>query len=159
MSEASSPVREPLVRYCAQCGEDVTANGAIPERFGEPFCSEAHADEFVRGVRAARLRAAAPAAGQAATVTPSVPGRSSTWTDKLKKSLCWGAPVLLLLAIPLLRSGDTLAAASGSVLSVLALLACPLGMFFMMRAMGGMHGARNRGTPDDAKTRAPARKE
>jgi hypothetical protein len=45
--------------------------------------------------------------------------------------------VLLLLAIPLLWSGGW-AAAGGSLLSVLAFLACPLGMYFMMRSMTSM---------------------
>jgi hypothetical protein len=71
----------------------------------------------------------------------------------LKRAACWGAPVLLLLAMPLIWSGGW-AAAGGSLLSVLALLACPLGMYFMMRSMGSMqhqqsaseaeHGKENR---------------
>jgi len=65
--------------------------------------------------------------------------------DYLKQGACWGAPLLLLLAIPLFWSGSATAATGGSILSVLALLACPLGMFFMMRAMGNMgHGAQPR---------------
>ena len=53
-------------------------------------------------------------------------------------------PALLLLAMPLVWSGGW-AAAGGSLLSVLALLACPLGMYFMMRSKTSMqhrHGAR-----------------
>jgi hypothetical protein len=44
----------------------------------------------------------------------------------------------LILAIPLIWSGGW-AATGGSLLSVLALLACPLGMYFMMRGMTNMH--------------------
>ena len=65
------------------------------------------------------------------------------WRDLLKRAACWVAPVLLLLAIPLIWSGGW-AAAGGSLLSVLAVLACPLGMYFMMRSMGStqhQHGA------------------
>jgi hypothetical protein len=36
------------------------------ERFGERFCSEAHAEEFAAGVRAARMQAAAQLAPAAA---------------------------------------------------------------------------------------------
>ena len=70
-------------------------------------------------------------------------GGRRTWKDYLERGACWGAPLLLILAIPLFWSGGTAAAAGGSILSVLALLACPLGMFFMMRAMGNMsHGGQ-----------------
>ena len=55
----------------------------------------------------------------------------------MKRAACWGTPVLMLLAIPLIWSGGW-AAAGGSLLSVAALLACPLGMYFMMRGMIGM---------------------
>jgi hypothetical protein len=70
-----------------------------------------------------------------------------------KPAACWGAPVLLLLAIPLLWSGGW-ATAGRSLLSVLALVACPLGMYVMMRGMTGIqhgsdprppHGAKGRG--------------
>lgn len=123
-------------RYCAFCGLSINAEEPAIERFGEPLCSEDHAAGFVKGVRAARAQAAVAAAeaeGQSGRAHPSF-----TWGAKLKKSLCWGAPVLLLLALPLLNSSDALAKTGGSLLSVLALLACPLGMFFMMRAMGKM---------------------
>jgi hypothetical protein len=66
------------------------------------------------------------------------PGAQTGWRARLKRAACWGAPALLLLAMPLIWSGGWLAA-GGSLLSVLALLACPLGMYFMMRSMAGMH--------------------
>jgi hypothetical protein len=134
-------------RYCAFCGHPVGDEVQAPERFGERFCSESHADEFAVGVRAARTEAAArreqgdtqaKAHGGMACALPSSSQR--TWRDYLKRAVCWGAPVLLLLAIPLLWSGGW-AATGGSFLSVLALVACPLGMYFMMRGMMGMqHG-------------------
>ena len=59
------------------------------------------------------------------------------WSAYLKRSACWGAPVLLLVALPLIWSGGWVAT-GGSLLSVLALLACPVGMYFMMRGMTSM---------------------
>src|SRR5439155_25390955 len=107
-------------------------------RFGEQFCSEVHAEEFAAGVRNARMHAAARTdTGATSCALPSAGPRS--WKDYLKRGACLGAPLLLLLAIPLLWSGSATAATGGSILSVLALLACPLGMYFMMRAMGNMN--------------------
>src|SRR2546426_215525 len=45
--------------HCTYCGHTITDEATAPERFGERFCSEAHAEEFVGGVRAARMQAAA----------------------------------------------------------------------------------------------------
>ncbi|MGH7930569.1 MAG: hypothetical protein ACREQV_22595 [Candidatus Binatia bacterium] len=60
------------------------------------------------------------------------------WTLKgmLMMAACCALPLLLLAAIPFL--GLTLgsyAAVGSGLLSILALLACPVGMFFMMRMM------------------------
>jgi hypothetical protein len=138
-------------RHCAYCGHAVTGEAPAIERFDEQFCSEAHAEEFVAGVRAARIQAAARAETPA-TACALAPAGQRTWKDYLKRGACWGAPLLLLLAIPLFWSGNAAAATGGSVLGVLALLACPLGMFFMMRAMGNMsHGGPPR-AKDDADT-------
>lgn len=130
--------------HCGYCGRRVVEEVAAPQRFGERFCSEGHADEFAAGVRAARIATAARREDQdarsAATdgMACAVPRAGQRgWRDSLKRAACWGAPVLLLLAIPLLWSGGW-AAAGGSLLSVLALLACPLGMYFMMRGMTSM---------------------
>ena len=140
-------------RHCAYCGLTVNEDTPLIERFGERFCSEAHAEEFAAGVRAARMRAAAQPAASPASCAVS-PAGQRTWKDYLKRGACWGAPLLLLLAIPLFWSGSAAAATGGSILSVLALLACPLGMYFMMRAMGGMnHGAQEH-PKDDAATPA-----
>ena len=51
----------------------------------------------------------------------------------LLMAACCGAPVLLLLALPLM--GSVLGAIGTSALNVLALLACPVGMGFMMWMM------------------------
>ncbi len=131
-------------RHCAYCGHTITDEATAPERFGERFCSDAHAEEFVAGVRAARMEAMARAdktevrdatkGGDAcALASPAERGRSAS----LKRAACWGPPVLLLLALPLIWSGGW-AAAGGSLSSVLALLACPVGMYFMMRGMTSM---------------------
>lgn len=145
------PVETPATRtnpHCAYCGHSIPDGTEAPERFGERFCSEAHADEFAAGVRSARIEAAARAeaasngTSRAASDDQAASGQKKSRTDQLKRGACWAAPVLLLMALPLFWSGNGLAAAGGSLLSVLALLACPLGMFFMMRAMGNMqHGS------------------
>ena len=51
----------------------------------------------------------------------------------LLMAACCGAPVLLLLALPLM--GSALGAIGTSALNTLAFLACPLGMGFMMWMM------------------------
>jgi hypothetical protein len=106
------------------------------DRFGEPFCSEAHAEEFVKDVRAARVQAAALAPSTAErqpaeAADGTVPQRD--WKAYLGKALCWGAPVLAVVF--LLGGGSALVGAASGLLPVLALLACPLGMYFMMRSM------------------------
>lgn len=129
-------------RYCAYCGHAVANDGPRIERFGERFCSEEHADEFAASVRSARRQTAARAEAPGTGACSLPPPGERAWKDYLKRGACWGAPLLLLLAVPLFWSGNAIAAAGGSLLSVLALLACPLGMYFMMRAMGGTnHGA------------------
>ena len=119
-----------------------------PRRFGEPFCSEAHADAFVSEVRAARVEGAALAAessvGDArAEQAGDGPQKSATrvWSlgRLLKLAICCGAP---LLALVFLAGGSgALLGAGAAALPYLALLACPLAMFFMMRRMAD-HGKR-----------------
>jgi len=136
-------------RHCAYCGLAVTVELPPIERFGERFCSEVHAEEFAAGVRTARIQAAA----RVETASTSCGFSSSTprtWKDYLKRAACWGAPVLLLLAIPLFWSGSAAAVTGGWILSALAFLACPLGMYFMMRAMGNMsHGGQSQAKDAD----------
>jgi len=134
--------------HCAYCGHGVPAEAAAHERFGERFCSEEHGEAFAKGVRAQRIAAVARREGAQGAVCAAPTAVSHGLTDRLKRAACWGAPLLLLLAIPLLASGGALAA-GGSVLSLLAVLACPLGMYFMMRGMARAH-QRNQGV-DDAK--------
>lgn len=146
--------------YCTYCGHAL-AEAVTPERFGERFCSEAHAEEFVAGVRAACVQAAArhETADQRATrdmgACAMPPVRQRRWTDYLTRGLCWGAPLLVLIAIPLIWSGGW-AASGGSLLTVVALLACPLGMYFMMRAMMGMPHQEGQAKPERGKGDANA---
>ena len=51
----------------------------------------------------------------------------------LPMAICCGAPLLLLAAISLF--GASLAGVASGLLSLIAVLACPLGMYFMMRMM------------------------
>ena len=135
-------------RHCGYCGLAVRDEVPAIERFGEQFCSEGHAEEFVTGVRNARMRAAARTeTASSSCALPSTGQRS--WKDYLKRGACWGAPLLLLLAIPLFWSGNATAATGGSILSALALLACPLGMYFMMRAMGNVNHTGQSHAKDD----------
>lgn len=145
--------------HCAYCGDGIPAEAPAYERFGERFCSEEHAEAFAEGVRAQRIAAVARrehAQGAACAAPRALP---QGWADRLKRAACWGAPLLLLLALPLFLSGGALAVAGGSVLSLLAILACPLGMYFMMRTMGGMHrgAAQHHGPRPDGKPSSPAR--
>ncbi len=142
--------------HCAHCGHPIPGDGDAPERFGERFCSDAHADEFVAGVRARRMEAAARTESEAskradrAGACGLTPAGQRTWRDYLKQGACWGAPLLLLLAIPLYWSGGW-GVAGGTLLTALAFLACPLGMFFMMRAMMNMNRPGEHKAPLDTR--------
>jgi hypothetical protein len=127
---------KPAERYCAHCGQPADPGAPAIDRFGEAFCSDAHAQEFLHAVRATRVQAAAGA--QTAVERSAAPGevtpQQRDWKAYLGKALCWGAP-LLVVAFVLSGGTGALAGAAGAVLPFLALLACPLGMYFMMRAM------------------------
>ena len=144
---AGAPDAKPGERYCAQGGHQADPEAQTVERFGEAFCSEAHAQDFVQAVRAARVQAAAGA--QTAVERSAVPGESTPqprdWKASIGKALCWGAP-LLVVAFVLAGGTGALVGAAGSLLPVLALLACPLGMYFMMRSMSKMG---DQGSPKD----------
>jgi hypothetical protein len=136
------PARAGQARYCAYCGIEVD-HEAPPERFGEPFCSEAHAEEFVRDVRAARARAVASGAteiqrtaDEAASAQSAGAPSSSSWKRALKMAACCGLPILALVILA--GGGGALLGAANAVLPLLLFLACPLAMFFMMRGMTRM---------------------
>ena len=131
-----------MATHCAYCGRLIATEADPPERFGERFCSAAHAEEFVAGVRGARMAKAAQAEDRAAIEVGKAcdlaTSSQSNWRGSLKRGICWAAPLLALIAIPLVWTGGW-AATGGSLLTLLALLACPLGMYFMMRGMMNMH--------------------
>lgn len=140
-----APAKRPEVRYCAVCGADANVHGLAVERFGEAFCSEGHAEEFAREVRAARVQAAAAAPvsrpstteiGQREGPAEGTPGRGD-WKHYLKMGACCGLPILGLLILA--GGGGALLGAAGAILPVLLLLACPLGMYFMMRGKTAHH--------------------
>jgi hypothetical protein len=127
--------------YCASCGAEVDSTRSMPRRFGESFCSEAHAETFAAEARAARLAVAARAPVKAdGTDVPSGlndKGGARRWDLKhaLKMAVCLGAPLIAVAF--LVGGGGVLLGAGAAVLPYVALLACPLGMFFMMRGMQG----------------------
>jgi len=62
--------------------------------------------------------------------------KKGTVKGMLIMAICCAAPLLLLAAIPFLGfTFGSFAAAGSGLLSVVALLACPVGMYFMMRMM------------------------
>lgn len=83
-------------------------------------------------------------AAQGSRTQPKKGGLSSL----VKLGACCAAPILaLVILVPLLGSGaGGLASLAGNLLHLAALLACPLGMYFMMRSMQRMqHGKREEG--------------
>ena len=138
-----APGAKPAGRYCALCGQPADPGEAAIKRFGELFCSEAHAHEFVQTVRAARVEAAVTGstAVERGGGLANPPASPRDWKASLGKALCWGAP-LLVVALVLAGGTGALTGAAGAALPFLAILACPLGMYFMMRSMSktGDHG-------------------
>jgi len=129
-------------RYCTFCGGEAQVPGPAVRRFGEVFCSVGHAEEFVKEVRAVRVQAAMRTPGpstagieQSGGAVEGAPKRRN-WKASLGKALCWGAPLLALVLV--LGGGGAVLGAAGALLPFLALLACPLGMYFMMRSMSKM---------------------
>ncbi len=134
-------------RYCAFCGHEIVRAPAVPQRLGEVFCSEGHAEEFASGVRAGRVQAAAAADAVTGTKpetdrAPAPAARPGGWRMALKMAACCGLPMLAVVVLA--GGGGALLGAAGAVLPLLALLACPLAMFFMMRGMskGGQEDRR-----------------
>jgi hypothetical protein len=136
-------------RYCAICGKDATDHGLVIERFSEAFCSGEHAEQFVKEVRAVRVQAAATALAVEPTTTeierpkgPAAgPPKQQGWKRYLKMGACCGAPLLALVFLA--GGGGAVLGAAGALLPFLALLACPIGMFFMMRGMSKMGQKEN----------------
>ncbi len=140
MSAPSAPAQPAQDRggdlYCPICGRD--RNPSL-NRFGHFFCSEAHVAQYANE-RLAKTDSVAPASPAVAAKDQreelaSAPCCGMGTKGGLKKmGWCLAGGLGLLIAIPLIASGG-LAATAGSLLSVAAFLACPIGMYFMMRAM------------------------
>lgn len=131
--------------HCPVCGRDA-ADPAL-HRFGEYFCSEAHVAEFSAEARRREAAPAEPARRMTpATATPSAPKKGGPWS-LLKMGACCGGVLLLFALVPLVAGGGgALAGVGSSLLTLAALLSCPLGMYFMMRGMKRMdHGGKEPG--------------
>lgn len=151
--------------YCPICGRDATDPSL--KRFGEYFCSEAHVTEFAREVRLKQVTETTVIAvtAEAETTPPHATGTPEEGHAPQKKggiggfwkmAACCGGMLLLLPALGLVSAGG-LAALAGSALSVAALLACPLGMYFMMRMMmkQGQHAGPDSNADTDRKALPP----
>ena len=138
------PTEKAQARYCATCGAEADVHGLATERFDEVFCSDGHAEEFVKAVRAAQIQTAATA-----LPVPSSPTevekpeqqaactlKQRDWKHYLKMGACCGAPLLALAFLA--GGGGVLLGAAGALLPFVAALACPLGMYFLMRSMSKM---------------------
>lgn len=143
LSSATAGGKAAPESFCPICGRD--ASDPSLKRFGEIFCSEAHVTEYARGIRSKRAtETAAIATGAGADTTtlqttgtsdvPQAPRKKRGIGGFLKMAACCGGMLLLVPALGLVSAGG-LAAVAGSALSVAAVLACPLGMYFMMRMM------------------------
>lgn len=144
--------------YCPICGKD--APDPALNRFGAYFCSEAHLSEFAQAWRSNRATettaiatvAGADATASQATGTPEVeqmPQKKGGISGFLKMAACCGGMLLLLPALGLVNLGGV-AAVGGSLLSLVAVLACPIGMYLMMRMM--MKQEKHAGHGPDADT-------
>lgn len=139
-------------RYCAYCGHELDSIARVIDRFGDRFCSEEHAANFTAEVRDARRE------------TGSNDSRSSRWSGLQRgaggRPGLWVLSILLLLflAAPLFWRGGWSNVGFGSgtnvLVLVLLLIACPLGMYFMMRGMGGMNDRKRNDRDDEPQNRA-----
>ena len=127
--------------YCPICGRDGDPG---LKRFGHMFCSEAHVAQYA-SERPAKADVVKPGPTALAAKTNEAEGTQAmtcgigTKGGLRKMGWCVAGGVGLLIGLPLIASGG-LAAAAGSLLTVAAALACPIGMYFMMRGMMKMQG-------------------
>ena len=139
----------PASAYCAFCGIEVDSGEAAARSFGERFCTQAHAEAFAGEVRATRAAVAAegPTGGAPGDARQTPRRGDGRWSlgRLLKLGACCGLPILAVVLLA--GGGGSLLGAGAVALPYLALLACPLGMFFMMRGMqhhGSKHDQRSR---------------
>jgi len=133
--------------YCPICGKNGDTGLG---RFGQLFCSEAHVAQYASERRAQTDGATTSlvtvdAKNQGNEGTPAMACGIATKGGLRKMGWCLAGGVGLLIALPLIASGGV-AAAAGSLLTVAAFLACPIGMYFMMR---GMMKTNQRDHPND----------
>jgi len=129
------------MRHCPICGVEVSSS--TDTRFGEAFCSVTHAEEFVGKVREAKIQSAVALAVHAAepevrhpeTSTAAAPVQPA-WKRYVKMGTCVAAPLLALVFLA--GGGGAVLGAAGALVPILAFLACPLAMYFMMRSMSKM---------------------
>jgi hypothetical protein len=128
--------------------------GRSPDRAGDAPCcggpAEAEASGMPEGGPPALVAGEARPRGAevGALQHPAGAVKSWDWKMALKMALCCGAPLLALVVLA--GGGGLLLGAAGSVLPLLAALACPIGMYFMMRGMS--HGHHDgRGDKDQVK--------
>lgn len=139
-------MEEKETQYCPVCGVEVSSPAEV--RFGEAFCSLPHAEQFVKEVKEARTQAAVARAVQTGQAEAQQPEAATAcaltqrdWKRYLKVGVCAG--VLLLALVFLAGGGGALLGVAGVLLPLLAFLACPLAMYFMMRSMAKMGGHEN----------------
>ena len=134
------------MRHCPICGVEVSPSADT--RFGEAFCSVPHAEEFVEKIREAKIQAAAalavrspePEARHPETSVAAAPVQPA-WKRYVKMGACVGAPLLALIFLA--GGGGAVLGAAGALLPILAFLACPLAMYFMMRSMSKTGGEKH----------------
>jgi len=161
---AKGPSDGSVATFCPICGKDA-ADPSL-KRFGEYFCSEAHAAEYAQEVRSkqateptaiAAVAGPEPTAAQASgTAGGQAPQKQGGIGGFWKMAACCGGMLLLLPALGLVNLGG-LAAIGGSLLSIAAVLACPIGMYFMMRGMmkPKQHGGQGQSDGREDRPRLP----
>lgn len=139
--------------YCPICGIEVSIPAEA--RFGEVFCSSAHAEGFTEKVRAARVEAVAARAVETADTeqrpNPMAVGAPNPrdWKHYVKMGACIGAPALALLFLA--GGGGAVLGWAGALLPVLAVLACPVAMYFLMRSMATTGHSGDQRNPEGKK--------
>ncbi|MCL6641015.1 MAG: DUF2933 domain-containing protein [Candidatus Rokubacteria bacterium] len=116
---------EAAAGYCGYCGQAIISPGPSLARFEARI--RAAADGTATATEAGNT------AGQEAGASVATGSGPGGWKWYLKMAACCGAPLLALIVLA--GGGGALLGAAGAVLPLLAFLACPLAMLFMMRGM------------------------
>lgn len=147
------------MRHCPICGVEVSS--PADTRFGEAFCSVTHAEEFVEKIREAKIQAAVALAVRSPEPEVRHPEASvatapaqPAWKRYVKMGACVGAPLLALAFLA--GGGGAVLGAAGTLLPIVAFLACPLAMYFMMRSMSKTGNKERRPEKGQEKGRSPS---